>query len=51
MLCETRQDGFGIAHKKQLYEKKLGKEPGKRIHSLDSMGHNWWGVCVGRRPL
>ncbi|MGH9599737.1 MAG: heparinase II/III domain-containing protein [Terracidiphilus sp.] len=20
--------------------------PGVRIHSLDSMGHNWWGVCV-----
>lgn len=20
--------------------------PGKRIHSFDSMGHNWWGVCV-----
>jgi hypothetical protein len=20
--------------------------PGERIHSLDSMGHNWWGVCV-----
>ncbi len=20
--------------------------PGARIHSLDSMGHNWWGVCV-----
>ena len=20
--------------------------PGTRIHSLDSMGHNWWGVCV-----
>jgi len=20
--------------------------PGNRIHSLDSMGHNWWGVCV-----
>jgi oligo-alginate lyase len=20
--------------------------PGKRIHSLDTMGHNWWGVCV-----
>jgi hypothetical protein len=20
--------------------------PGKRIHSLDSMGHNWWGVCI-----
>jgi hypothetical protein len=20
--------------------------PGSRIHSLDSMGHNWWGVCV-----
>lgn len=20
--------------------------PGLRIHSLDSMGHNWWGVCV-----
>lgn len=21
--------------------------PGTRIHALDSMGHNWWGVCVG----
>ena len=20
--------------------------PGMRIHALDSMGHNWWGVCV-----
>lgn len=20
--------------------------PGPRIHSFDSMGHNWWGVCV-----
>lgn len=20
--------------------------PGARIHSFDSMGHNWWGVCV-----
>lgn len=20
--------------------------PGKRIHALDSMGHNWWSVCV-----
>lgn len=20
--------------------------PGSRIHSFDSMGHNWWGVCV-----
>jgi hypothetical protein len=20
--------------------------PGRRIHSFDSMGHNWWGVCV-----
>jgi oligo-alginate lyase len=20
--------------------------PGARVHSLDSMGHNWWGVCV-----
>ena len=20
--------------------------PGSRIHSLDSMGHNWWAVCV-----
>jgi oligo-alginate lyase len=20
--------------------------PAKRIHSFDSMGHNWWGVCV-----
>lgn len=20
--------------------------PGRRFHSLDSMGHNWWGVCV-----
>lgn len=21
--------------------------PEKRIHALDSMGHNWWSVCVG----
>jgi len=20
--------------------------PGRRIHTLDSMGHNWWSVCV-----
>lgn len=20
--------------------------PGRRVHSFDSMGHNWWGVCV-----
>jgi oligo-alginate lyase len=20
--------------------------PGTRLHSFDSMGHNWWGVCV-----
>ncbi len=22
-------------------------DPEKRIHALDSMGHNWWSVCVG----
>jgi len=22
-------------------------EPQRRIHALDSMGHNWWMVCVG----
>ena len=21
--------------------------PGTRVHALDSMGHNWWAVCVG----
>ena len=21
--------------------------PGTRIHALDSMGHNWWAVCIG----
>jgi oligo-alginate lyase len=25
--------------------------PGARIHSLDSMGHNWWGVCVAGAGL
>src|SRR6202012_4357316 len=25
--------------------------PGTRIHSLDSMGHNWWGVCVSGAGL
>jgi hypothetical protein len=25
--------------------------PGTRIHSLDSMGHNWWGVCVAGAGL
>lgn len=25
--------------------------PGARIHSLDTMGHNWWGVCVSGAGL
>ena len=25
--------------------------PGTRVHSLDSMGHNWWGVCVSGAGL
>lgn len=25
--------------------------PGKRVHALDSMGHNWWSVCVGQAGL
>jgi hypothetical protein len=25
--------------------------PGRRIHSFDSMGHNWWGVCVAAAGL
>jgi oligo-alginate lyase len=25
--------------------------PGTRIHSFDSMGHNWWGVCVANAGL
>jgi hypothetical protein len=25
--------------------------PGTRIHSLDSMGHNWWGACVAGAGL
>lgn len=25
--------------------------PGTRIHSLDSMGHNWWGVCISGAGL
>jgi oligo-alginate lyase len=25
--------------------------PGTRIHSLDSMGHNWWSVCVSGAGL
>lgn len=25
--------------------------PGKRIQSLDCMGHNWWGVCVSGAGL
>lgn len=25
--------------------------PGSRIHSFDSMGHNWWGVCVAGAGL
>ncbi len=25
--------------------------PTKRIHSFDSMGHNWWGVCVAGAGL
>jgi len=25
--------------------------PGKRVHALDSMGHNWWSVCVAMAGL
>ena len=25
--------------------------PGKHIHALDSMGHNWWSVCVSMAGL
>lgn len=25
--------------------------PGARVHALDSMGHNWWGVCVAGAGL
>jgi hypothetical protein len=25
--------------------------PGKRIHALDSMGHNWWSVCVAQAGI
>ncbi len=25
--------------------------PGQRIHALDSMGHNWWSVCVSMAGL
>lgn len=25
--------------------------PGARVHALDSMGHNWWGVCVAAAGL
>ncbi len=25
--------------------------PGERIHALDSMGHNWWSVCVAMAGL
>lgn len=38
---------------KALYEKGLMPiykdwiDPVNRIHALDSMGHNWWSVCVG----
>ena len=26
-------------------------DPARRIHALDSMGHNWWMVCVGAAGL
>lgn len=25
--------------------------PGARVHAFDSMGHNWWGVCVAAAGL
>ena len=25
--------------------------PGTRIHAMDSMGHNWWAVCIGLAGL
>ena len=26
-------------------------DPDRRIHALDTMGHNWWAVCVGGATL
>src|SRR5690606_32846909 len=25
--------------------------PDERVHALDSMGHNWWSVCVAQAGL
>jgi oligo-alginate lyase len=43
---------FCLALKKAVLERGVGPvfqewvEPESRIHALDSMGHNWWSVCV-----
>jgi hypothetical protein len=41
--AQVRSDLFRLGISPTLNDWIL---PGKRFHSLDSMGHNWWGVCV-----
>ncbi len=41
---EIASDAFRLGIKPILDDWIL---PGKRIHALDSMGHNWWAVCIG----
>ena len=42
-LAEIRADMLRLGIMPTLEDWIL---PGSRFHSLDSMGHNWWGVCV-----
>jgi len=58
---DALHDLLSDADRKKIVETMVGMSvlptlndwvlPGTRIHSLDSMGHNWWSVCVSGAGL
>lgn len=60
VVYDTMYDTFTEEERKVLRDAIMEKgimplfndwmNPGTRIHALDSMGHNWWAVCIGN-PL
>ncbi len=59
-VYDTMYDAFTEDERKILRDAIMEKginplfddwmNPGTRVHALDSMGHNWWAVCIGN-PL
>ncbi len=61
MLYDIVYDALSADERDEISRGILGKGvyptlrdwvlPGSRIHALDSMGHNWWAVCIGEAAV